>query len=209
MTDHVIEPGATRPSGSFARPTDRMAHKVGPVEIARWMKARGSRISERWLAEVLSRESGVTPEVEPLLERFLELMVSFLPASLGPYHEQVDPLWRQAAELYGNVGAMRGLAAGEVIEEFQLLRESMLRLLHAEPPGDGSVRLPLRELLLLNRTIDRGVTHASIAHTDVLFFALFQGSGAPETLTPEALQEVHDQLTLLEREFHALMRLLD
>lgn len=117
-------------------------------------------------------------------------------------------LWRQTAELYGNVGAMRGLAAGEIIEEFQVLRDSLIRLLYADPPPGGLPRVSLREVLRLNRFVDRGVTHASIGHTDSLFFAHFQGTGVPEKLTPDLVDEVRRQLSGIEVEYEALRRQL-
>ena len=35
---------------------------------------------------------------------------------IGPYREQIQPLWIRASELFGTIAAKRGLAAGEVIE---------------------------------------------------------------------------------------------
>lgn len=144
-----------------------------------------------------------------LLEAFTETLVSFLPAFLGPYKEQVEPIWQQATETYGSVAAKRGLAAGEVIEEFQLLREELLRLFYADPPVRSLDRLALRDVLRINRIVDDGVTHASVGHTDALFFALFQGSGAPESLSAEQAVEVREQLRLMRAEFREVMDLLD
>lgn len=137
------------------------------------------------------------------------MLVEFLPAFLGPYREQVRPLWGQAAELYGSLAAMRGLAAGEVIEEFQLLREEMLRLFYDEPPVRESEDLSLRDALRVNRVVDDGVTHASVGHTDALFFALFQGSGVPRSLSGEQAVEVREQLATVRSEFRELMELLE
>ena len=68
--------------------------------------------------------------------------------------------------------------------------------------------MALREVLRINRVIDRGVTHASVGHTDVLFFALFQGSGVPETLTDDVRYEIREQLQAIETEVRALRRVL-
>lgn len=209
MKDSIIDSGMNPTARSRSGPHASDVREVGPVELARWLENNGTFLCDRWLAEIQARSGSIAPEVEALLDRFLRLFVSVLPATLGPYHEQIDPIWRQASELFGSVGAMRGLAAGEIIEEFQLLREALLRLFYADPPLPGRTYIPLRETLRLNRIVDRGVTHASIAHTDSLFFALFQGTGAPETLTSQVIQEVKDQLAVMEREFKALMSLLD
>ncbi|MEX0980249.1 MAG: hypothetical protein WDZ89_04090 [Gemmatimonadota bacterium] len=208
MKDSVIDTGMNPTARSRTGSETTGSREMEPMELALWLQAGSVCVSERWLAEIVARGGTMPEEVAGLMDRFIRLFVSFLPASLGPYHEQVDPLWRQAAELYGSLGAMRGLAAGEIIEEFQLLREALLRHFDHDPPDSG-LRIGLRETLRLNRMIDRGVTHASVAHTDSLFFSLFQGSGVPEALTPEVMQEVRDQLMVMEREFTALMRLLD
>lgn len=139
------------------------------------------------------------------MRRFVDLFVTMLPANLGPYREQVEPLWLQASELFGQVAAQRGLAAGEVIEEFQILREALIRLLYAEPPTVGGARVSLRDILRLNGIVDRGVTQASVGHTDALFFALFQGSGVAESLDEELLAEIDDQLETVAREYRSVM----
>ncbi len=145
-------------------------------------------------------------EINGLLDEFLELLVSFLPGVLGPYRDQVDPVWRQAAELFGATAARRGLAAGEVIEEFQILREAVIRLLYQEPPVAGRARMSLRDVLRLNRAIDRGVTHASVGHTDALFFSLFEGSGIPDSPPPaELVREVRAQLDAFRAELESIL----
>ena len=100
---------------------------------------------------------------------------------------------------------MRGLAAGEVIEEFQLLREGVIRILYQDTGGTGEDGIPLRDLLRLNRVIDRGVTYATVGYTDALFFALFQGSGVGEELTEGAAVEVREQLRLLSEDYDEIM----
>jgi hypothetical protein len=44
-----------------------------------------------------------------------------------------------------------------------------------------------------------------VGHADVLFFALFQGSGVPEKLSAEARQEVTSQLESIAEEFRAVI----
>ena len=171
------------------------------MEFAEWLEERLDRLGKRWLHEVRTRAPAWDDELEALLGDFFDIMLRLLPATLGPYREQVEPLWVQTAELFGSTSAQRGLAAGEVIEEFQILREGIIRLLYAEPPVAGGARMTLRDILRINRVVDRGVTHASVGHTDALFFSLFQGSGVPESLDDEVVREVRSQLDGIRKAF--------
>jgi len=191
-----------------APPGGRRERRIEPREVARWLDARREVLVRRWYSEVVARVSEDDLLSRALLKDFFDFLALLLRDSMGPQREQVDVLWRQTAELYGNVGAMRGLAAGEIIEEFQVLRDSLIRLLYSDPPPGGLPRVSLREVLRLNRFVDRGVTHASIGHTDSLFFAHFQGTGVPEKLTPDLVDEVRRQLSGIEVEYEALRRQL-
>ncbi|UCC24057.1 MAG: hypothetical protein JSU98_09990 [Gemmatimonadales bacterium] len=113
---------------------------------------------------------------------------------MGPLREQYETLWSEAAELFGSLACKRGLAAGEAVEEVQYLREGILRLLYQAPPIVPAGAMGLREVLRLNRAVDQLVTHASVGHTDALFFALFQSSGVPERLSDEVRYEIRAQL---------------
>lgn len=202
------DPGGSRsPLARASAPRDvpTRRRKLEPLEFARWVERHAAPLADRWLGEVLARHPRPGSAVEMLLGRFFRLFTSMLPASLGPYREHVEPLWVQAAELFGSVAAQRGLAAGEAVEEFQVLREVLIRELYVEPPAEGQLPLPLRDLLRLNRVIDRGVTQTSVGHADVLFFALFQGSGVPEHLDAQVTQEVTSQLDAIGAEFGTLV----
>lgn len=182
-------------------PGDAPVRRVAPVELAVWVEARLPRITRRWLREVRARYRTSTTGINGLLEEFLGVLAGFLPPLLGPYRDQVEPLWLRTAELFGVMAAKRGLAAGEVVEEFQVLREVLIRLLAQDPPLSGRARVTLREILRLNRAIDMGVTQASVGHTDALFFSLFEGSGIPEAPpTAETLSELRDQLEAIRAE---------
>lgn len=148
-----------------------------------------------------SRDSGWSPAVEALTVEFFDLFLAMLPHGLRPFKEQVEPIWAQAAGLFGSMAAQRGLAAGEVIEEFQFLRAAVIRFLYAEPPVAGPLRISLRDLLRVNRFVDRGVAQASVGHTDALFFALFQGAGVSQGLTEENVAEIREQLDIIREEF--------
>jgi hypothetical protein len=117
----------------------------------------------------------------------------------GPHGEHVRPLWDRTAELFGVMAAKRGLAAGEVIEEFQIVRGLLIRRLFQDPPPEGSPSL--RDTLRLNRIVDRGVTHASVGHTDAMFFQLFEAKEGEVAKTPhEVADEAAAQLALIEEE---------
>jgi hypothetical protein len=119
---------------------------------------------------------------------------------------QAESVLQQAAELYGNLGAQRGLAAGDAVEELQILREILLRLLHGET-SRGALSPELRDLLQLNRLIDRAVTYASIGHTDTLFFVLVHGTGASGPPTPELLSAARDQVRAIRGELTEILRM--
>jgi len=180
--------------------------KLEPVELARWLEERADRIRDRWLSNIENRGGGRGESVENLTVEFLDLFLAMLPHGLGPYKNEVEPLWLQAAALFGSTASQRGLAAGEVVDEFQGLRDAVIRFLYAEPPVKGSQRISLRDLLRVNRFIDRGVTQASVGHTDALFFALFQGNGVSEGLTAINVEEIRDQLDGIRQEFQEVER---
>ncbi|MDT8340165.1 MAG: hypothetical protein RQ751_01515 [Longimicrobiales bacterium] len=132
--------------------------------------------------------------MEELLEMFLGLFLDLLPCLMGPSRDALEPLWTQTGELFGSLACSRGLAAGEAVEEAQCLREAILRMLYQDPPSTPLGAMGLRDVLRLNRAVDQLVTHASVGHTDALFFALFQSSGVPERLSDEVRYEIRAQL---------------
>jgi hypothetical protein len=176
------------------------------LDVRRWLEDHAQPLTERWLAGVHLPEGAHHAGVRELVEAFLETLLELLPPAMGPLRESVEPLWVQTAELYGSLAAKRGLAAGEVIEEFQYLRESVIRLLWADPPAIGTDRVALREVLRLNRVLDRGTTASSVGHTDALFFALFQGSGIPEQLSDDMRYELREQLHDIRQELAEVVR---
>lgn len=189
-----------------APPGARQTRSIQPVELAAWVEMRLPRITQKWLREVQNRYDPGTRGINGLLEEFLGLLASFLPGMLGPYRDQVEPLWTRSSELFGAVAAKRGLAAGEVIEEFQVLREVVISLLFQDPPLDGRVPVSLREILRLNRAIDMGVTHASVGHTDALFFSLFEGSGIPDAPpTAELVEQLRGELGGIREELRQIL----
>lgn len=190
----TAEPGLVRdPDTSAAR----------PPEIVEWLVECGPRLVEHWIHELRAREMGSGNGADRVVEMFAHEIVRMLPLTIGPYRDQIRPLWDRAAGLYGAVAAKRGLAAGEAIEELHVLRELVIRELYRNPPGSCSVPLSLREFLRLSRSLDRAVTHTSVGHTDALFFEFFEGDGSQvgvlsgDDVAGEAraqLDEIRDEL---------------
>jgi hypothetical protein len=206
MRQHAVEVPINAGPSSAATSSPRRILK--PLELARWVEVRSQGLAERWLQELRARDTGSGDAFDGLVEPFIRLFVSMLPTALGPLRDQVEPIWVQTAELFGSVSSQRGLAAGEVIEEFQLLRDGVIRAMFEDSPLEGDTRLSLRDVLRLNRIVDLGVTHASVGHTDALFFSLFQGSGVPDSPGEDLYSEVAEQLGSLRREFAEVKRAL-
>jgi hypothetical protein len=200
----------THPSDPHTKERKRArgrAVPVGPPDAAErldaWLSARAHVLASEWWDELRVRGQEHTPVVDAVVARFLAELASFLPLLLGPRGEAVQPLWERACELFGTMAAKRGLAAGEVIEEFQVLRELLIRDLYEAPPRGGPT---LREALRLNRALDRGVTYASVGHTDAMFFALLEGQGGGDLTRPdEAAAEAVAQLRTIREELDAAM----
>lgn len=178
---------------------------AAPVDLAGWLHEHSTFIAERWAEGLLAARNSWSRAGESLVHTFCRGLVSFLPGMLGPYRTQILPLWSECAELFGSVAARRGLSAGEVIEEFQVLREVIVRLGFERPPSAGGA-LEMRDVLQLNRAVDIGVTQASVGHTDLLFFNLVHGSGGPTPLGRDDMDEVVEQIRTLREEGGRTMR---
>ncbi|MCY4574548.1 MAG: hypothetical protein OXF01_17345 [Gemmatimonadetes bacterium] len=176
------------------------------MNLADWLRDRSPGVAERWAEGLLGGGGAWEGGAEAVLRPFCRGLVSFLPGMLTPIRTEIVPLWSECAELYGSVAARRGLSAGEVIEEFHLLREVILRMMFERPPVRSGAALPFREVLLLNRTLDIGVTQASVGHTDLLFFSLLHGSGSPAPLGRKELDEVSGQIRALQLEQQRIVR---
>ena len=175
-----------------------------PLELKSWLEKRREKIARRWRAEIRGREGRRGDDGDGFLGFFLENLVSFVPPCLSEHRDPGEEVWQQATHLYGSLGLRRGLAAGEVVEELQLLREVILRVLLEAPPGDWEDPGFQRDFLALNRVLDLGVVQASVAYVDDLFFAHLQGSGVPEGLTAEVEDEMDRQLEAFRGELGEL-----
>jgi hypothetical protein len=169
------------------------------VTLKAWLESREREIAERWLQELRLIPQTAREGEGRLLEEMVYHLVSFLPACFGDCRERGLEVWQHGAHLFGSVALKRGLAAGEVVEEFQLLRGVVLRmyLLEFVPRSaqEGSGRSNSHmEFLALNKILDQAVSRATISYTDDLFFTHLQGSGVSEVVTPELSEEILLQL---------------
>lgn len=172
----------------------RATPRVGAREFADWLRGKVPTLRDLWVHEVLARGLGRSPDGDCIVSLFADRLIHLLPLMLGPHREQIQPLWDKGFALFGAVAAKRGLAAGEVIEELHLLRELVIRDLYKDPPMGGSVPLSLREVLRLNRALDRAATHASVGHMDALFFEFFETEGTPLLSGHDVIAEAETQL---------------
>jgi hypothetical protein len=193
------QPAEIRPSRS---PSRRSHPSPDAHHLGEWLEAQRGFLAKYWIEEISHRVS-MEQEMERILTRFLDLLTQMIPGALDHRRTSVDRVWKRAAELYGTLGAHRGLAAGDIVEEFQIVREAVIRTLFQAPPARYGAALSLSNALRLNRFLDSGVTHASIGHTDGLFFALFKGNGVSTVPAAKLVAELEEQLESLEAEWAA------
>ena len=131
-------------------------------------------------------------------DRFVDIRV------LRPLRREVGAVWVHACEHYGRVAAARGLAAGEVVEELQFLRELLIRNL-APVLAAMRARQGMAIMLRLNRVIDKGIAVSVVGYTDALVATLFAQNGVPAFITEYDAADVERQLDAIEQELHTLM----
>lgn len=182
------------PSGRQSAPT--------LLRIGRGIDAAKEELIARWIAWLNERQMG-NPTVEVgALERPLRLILTLLVHMTGPLRHEAKEAWFAATELYGRLAEARGLSAGEVVEEVQILRE--LLLVHL---ADLFVALPGRHqlpaLLRISRVLDAAVSNATVGYTDALVEKMFSKDGVPVP-TADSVQELLNQLHVLEGEARLL-----
>ncbi len=178
--------------------------ETSPNQLSDWLASHTDRLAEYWYREVVRRSAVSDPALRGLLRDFIGFLTTLVPSSVRSDRPQVIEVWNDASTLYGSLGALRGLAAGEVVEEFQIVRDALLRLVFTEGPELIGNELKLREALRINRFLDSGVTQASVGHTDALFFQLLESNGVPVGTGPELLEEIRTQLDGFRREVESL-----
>lgn len=147
-----------------------------------------------WLGDRMTATSVIPPA---LVQRELALLIDVFATMVGPLRRETRTIWGRVSEEYGRHAAIRGLAAGEVVEEMQYLRELLIRFL---APAIAALRprQGMALLLRLNRVVDRGVTMAVVGYTDELAASLMSqapdGSSGRRTPDPAELTSALDAL---------------
>lgn len=155
-----------------------------------------------WLSD---RVSTAAPIPRRTIERELRLLYEILIESVGPVRRSVDEVWHHACEHFGRFGAARGLAAGEIVEEIQYLRELIIRRI-------GPVLTGLRQrqamaiILRLSSTLDKGIAVAVVGYTDALVATLFAQNGVPTPDSALDQADIERQLDQIENELQAVVR---
>jgi hypothetical protein len=139
------------------------------------------------------------------VERELRLLFDVMTEMVGPLRREVNSVWFHVCEHYGRIASVRGLAAGEVVEELQYLRELLIRNL-APVLVAMRARQGMAIMLRLNRVIDKGVAVAVVGYTDALVATLFSQNGVPVYGSQHDVGEVERQLDALEQELQAVTR---
>ena len=172
------------------------------VAVGRRIVSLRDGLVAKWSRFLEERQAGTVALGPAATERILRLIVDLLAHMSGPLRHETDETWFAATELYGRLAAVRGLSAGEVVEELQYLREILTRDM-----ADIFVALPARQqlpaVLRINRVIDRGVANAVVGYTDALVATMFSREGVPVPTTGH-VQELLAQLDSIEGELKLL-----
>jgi hypothetical protein len=163
---------------------------------------RDSMVSQ-WADRLGDRMTAAPTIPRSTVEREFRLLFDVLTEMVGPLRREVNAVWYHVCEHYGRVASARGLAAGEVVEELQFLRELLIREL-APILVAMRARQGMAIMLRLNRVIDKGVAVAVVGYTDALVATLFSQNGVPLSSTDHDVAEVERQLDALEQELQAV-----
>ncbi|HET8648656.1 MAG TPA: hypothetical protein VFL95_01330 [Gemmatimonadales bacterium] len=153
-----------------------------------------------WLGDRMTASPTIPRQT---VEREFRLILDVLAEMVGPLRREVRTVWFHVGEHYGRIAAARGLAAGEVVEELQFLRELLIRNL-APVLAAMRARQGMAIMLRLNRVIDKGIAVAVVGYTDALVATLFTANGVPGPQTGYDVEEVDRQIASLEGELKAI-----
>src|SRR3990172_4653699 len=155
-----------------------------------------------WLVERTAAPRSIT---RPTVERQLRLLLYILNQMVGPMRREVKEIWVRACEYYGRVGAARGLAAGEIVEEIQFLRGLLTRNL-APVLAPMRPRQAMAIMLRLNAVLDEGIARAVVGYTDALVATLFAQNGVPSKEHELDSAEIERQLDAVEALLPAVVK---
>jgi hypothetical protein len=170
--------------------------------VSRGIAGVRDELVAKWAVWLGTRQPGGQGLDAVTTERLARLIVDLLVVMAGPMRREADDAWFAAAELYGRLAALRGLSAGEVVEELQHLRELLAREL-----ADFFVALPARQqlptVLRINRVVDTAVASAVVGYTDALVASMFSREGVPVP-TADSVHEAVAQIAGIEAEVRLL-----
>ena len=173
------------------------------IAVSRALAVNRDDLVAEWTRWTLRRTAGTPVIPSATVERQITLLVDVLIELSGPLRRQAMNLWLNACEAYGRTAAERGLAAGEVVEEIQHLRELLIRHL-SEVIAALPARASMASVLRLNRLVDKGIALAVVGYTDSLVETLFTQRGVPVGVSGPLEDEIAERLIQLEAELERL-----
>ena len=174
--------------------------------VGRILTSGRDQIHAEWAEWIVKRLNSRHPPRRETIERQLGLLLDLLNEVAGPLRREATELWLNASEWYGRTAAQRGLAAGEIVEEFQHLRELLIRHL-SETVSALPARTSLASVLSLNRVLDSGIAHAVVGYTDVLVESILDRQGIPVGALNTAESEIETRPDQFERDLAELKAL--
>jgi hypothetical protein len=175
------------------------------VAVGRGIEAKRDRLISEWARWINNRLASIEHIKRETIERQLALLVDILIEMAGAPRRKSTELWLSAAEWYGRTAAERGLAAGEVVEEFQYLRELLIREL-SELIATLQPRQSMASVLRLNRLLDKSIAHAVVGYTDTLVETLLNQRGVPVGALDAADTELEKRLKQLSAELDRIRK---
>ena len=170
--------------------------------VARGVAGVRDGLVAKWTAWLAGRQPSSTSLDADSTERMVRIIADLLVEMAGPLRREARDTWYAATELYGRLAALRGLSAGEVVEELQRLRELLILEL-----AEFFVALPARQqlptVLRINRVLDSAVSNAVVGYTDALVASMFSREGVPVPTT-DSIQQMIAQLEGIEAEVKVL-----
>ena len=155
-----------------------------------------------WLGDRLTSSNTIARST---VERELKLIIDIIIEMVGPYRRETKTVWFDVCEHYGRLAAARGLAAGEVVEEMQYLRELLTRTL-SPVLAAMRARAGLAIMMRLNRVLDKGIAVAVVGYTDALVATLFSQNGVPAAGDDFDEGDVERQIEAIEEELISVTR---
>jgi hypothetical protein len=156
------------------------------VAASRAIASQREALVEQWISWLGDRMTVSNAVPGEIIRQELSLLIDVFGSMVGPLRRETKSIWLKVTEEYGRHAAARGLAAGEVVEELQYLRELLIRFL---APSIAALRprQGMALLLRLNRLVDRGVTMAVVGYTDALVASILPDAddGVPGRRTPD------------------------